>query len=249
MNSKTIALLFAIFSLGGMVIPGLTIAQTAYAQVDVGAIIDEATSILDEEAEEEEVTEDDSNTQTIEQPIDQDIDQEVDQEEENEQDNDNTQAQVADVDQAITQGIVDGDDKAESESESGDAKGKHSSSSSSSGDAENSNEQEAENNADIDQDQEQTVTQTNTANFGDDTATLEAANVAIPIAVPINVEEEEEQPPEDGEDGEDGEATLHCVTTGQAEPNEVEIFLTAEDAAELETVGGLTVVEGSCEER
>jgi hypothetical protein len=135
---------------------------------------------------------DDSNTQTIEQPIEQEIDQEVDQSEENEQDNDNTQTQVGVIAQDIAQGIVDGDDEAKSSSESGkaraDKKG-YARSSATSGDATNANIQLAQNNAVLNQNQQQTVSQSNVANFGDDTAELAAANVAIPIAVPINIDQ------------------------------------------------------------
>ncbi len=213
MNSKTIALLFAMFSLGGMVaIPGLTVVPQAQAQLgdDLGIILlDE-----EEEEEEEEESEDESNTQTIEQPIDQELNQDVNQEQNNEQDNDNTQTQVGRIDQDIAQGIVDGDDEAESESESGDAHAKkHSSasSSSSSGDASNENLQGATNDARLQQLQVQNVDQDNEANFAPQDADLDAANVAIPIAVPINVQDEEEE--EDGEDGEDG-LVLVCERQG-----------------------------------
>lgn len=146
--------------------------------------------------------EDESNAQEIIQEIEQEVDQEVDQSEENEQDNDNTQTQVGAIDQDIAQGIEDGDDTAESSSESGDASGRDSSSSATSGDAENSNEQEAANDAVLTQEQFQEVTQTNEVEFGDDTAILEGTNVAIPIAVPINVQlEEEDQPPVEEPEG------------------------------------------------
>lgn len=45
----------------------------------------------------------------------------------------------------------------------------------------------SENYAELTQDQDQTVDQDNFVEFGDDTADLDAANVAIPIALPINV--------------------------------------------------------------
>src|SRR5918994_1952538 len=130
MNSKTVAFLFAMVSLGGMIaVPGLSTA--AYAQIpDAQSIVDGVLDDVFGDDEEAAATEDESNTQTIEQPIDQDIDQS----EENDQDNDNTQTQVGAIDQDINQGIEDGDDSAKSSSESGDAKKKDSSSSSSSGD-------------------------------------------------------------------------------------------------------------------
>src|SRR5918995_2421329 len=160
MNSKTAALMFALLSLGGMMIPGLSILpQAANAQVDIGGILEDAgVTTNDEEEEDDEEDEEDTTSQDISQPIDQEIDQEVDQEEENDQDNDNDQDQTGVIDQDIAQGIVDGDDKAKSKSESGDAKHK-SSSSSSSGDAADVNAQDAANNAELVQDQDQTVDQ------------------------------------------------------------------------------------------
>jgi hypothetical protein len=213
-NSKMTeaTLLFALLSLGGMVaIPGLslvsttTITQTAYAQgVDgeelANGIIDDVFG-ADEEDEEEADT-----SQTIDQPVTQNLTQAVDQSEDNDQSNDNDQTQTGVIDQDTTQGIEDGDDKAKSKSESGDAK-KYSSSSSESGDAANINAQAAVNNAELNQEQHQDVTQTNTANFGDDEADLDGVNVAVPIAIPISLQEEEiveepkeevQPPPEEG---------------------------------------------------
>ncbi len=58
--------------------------------------------------------------------------------------------------------------------------------------------QDSTNTAAVNPNQEQTVDEDNFAEFGDDTADHDAANVAVPIAVPINVDEEEEEevPPE-----------------------------------------------------
>ena len=207
MKSKTIALLFAMLSLGGMVaIPGLSLAPTtAYAQIPdagdiVGGVLDDVFGAEEEDNGDEEAAAAD-DTQTVEQPIDQETNQDVDQSEDNDQSNDNDQDQTGAISQDIAQGTVDGDDSAKSKSESGDAK-YHSSSSSSSGDAANINDQAAANTADLTQDQDQTVDQDNTATFGDDTADLDAANVAVPIAIPINVDEnqEEEQVEEPEED-------------------------------------------------
>jgi hypothetical protein len=212
-NSKTVALLFALVSLGGMIaIPGLSLAPPpAFAQTipDAGSIVD---GVLDDVFGEEE---DADNTQEINQPLDQDIDQDVDQSEDNDQDNTNTQTQAGAIDQDTIQGIEDGDDdEAESESESGDAEGKYSSSSSSSsGDASNENEQEAENNADLTQDQSQTVDQDNTATFGDDTTDLDGVNVAVPIAVPISLQEEEviEEPDDEVPPPPEEEDAFFCI--------------------------------------
>ena len=222
MNPKTIALLFAMFSLGGMIaIPGLSLAPTtAYAQIpDAGEIV---TGVLDDIfAEEEEEEEAADNSQTIEQPINQDVNQEVDQSQENDQDNTNTQTQTGVIGQDITQGIQDGDDSAESSSESGDAKAdKHGSASSSatSGDAENENQQGATNDARLQQLQVQNVDQDNFVEFGDQNADLDAVNVAIPIAVPINVDDEEEE--EDGvpDDDDDVDLCLFHVSQGEGDP-------------------------------
>lgn len=68
MNSKTLAILFAMFSLGDMIaIPGLSLAQQqpAYAQnLDI-PLLDDLRFVDGEEEEDE------SNSQTIEQSIDQ----------------------------------------------------------------------------------------------------------------------------------------------------------------------------------
>ena len=258
MNSKTIALLFAMFSLGGMIaIPGLSTAPAAYAQVeeeeeDDFDPIGLAQSIIDDvfgtdEEEEEEAAD---NTQTIEQPINQEIDQEVEQEQENDQDNTNTQTQTGVIDQDITQGIQDGDDSAKSSSESGDAEAKkHStaSSSSTSGDAENENQQGATNDARLQQLQVQNVDQDNLAEFAPQNADLAAANVAIPIAVPINVDEDEEEevPPEEPEEPEDD---LIEVCVG-AEGNEQTLEVTAAQALVLAATLPPGQFElGACEE-
>ena len=79
MNSKTLALLLAMFSLGGMIaIPGLSLAQTAYAQdeeeEDDFDPIGLAEGIIDDVLGAEEEEEAADNTQTIEQPIEQEID-------------------------------------------------------------------------------------------------------------------------------------------------------------------------------
>jgi hypothetical protein len=65
MNSKTAALLFAIFSLGGMLLPGLTLAPTAFAQSEEEILVQEEINrdviVQDpeqEDANEEEVDED-----------------------------------------------------------------------------------------------------------------------------------------------------------------------------------------------
>jgi hypothetical protein len=253
MNSKTtVALLFAMVSLGGMIaVPGLS--TTAYAQIpDAGEIVD---GVLDDifGEEEEEETEDADNTQTIEQPIEQETNQEVDQSETNDQDNTNTQTQTGVIDQDIEQGLQDGDDSAESESESGDAKAdKHgtASSSSSSGDASNDNQQGATNDARLQQLQVQNVDQDNFAEFGDDNADLDAANVAIPIAVPVNVDDEEEEVVEPEPDGADDLIPVCIGPSAQGSQQNAETLLVTEEQADFleENLPSGQFERGACEE-
>jgi hypothetical protein len=250
-NPKTGALVFAMLSLGGMVaIPGLslipTTTQTAFAQGVVGGdelangIIDDVLGTDDEEEAD--------TSQTVDQPVTQDTNQAVDQSETNDQHNDNDQTQAGAVDQDIAQGIVDGDDSAKSKSESGDAK-KYSSSSSSSGDAANVNDQAAENNADLTQDQSQAVDQDNTVTFGDDAADLDNVNLAVPIAVPINVDEnqevavEEPEPPVDGEEDtirvctEEGQRNLTLEELRELVEEGIDFFIPAENELCPEIIG------------
>ena len=60
------------------------------------------------------------------------------------------------------------------------------------GDAEDGSNQDATVTATIDPNQEQDVDEDNVGEFGDDTADLDYANVAAPIGIPVNVEEQEE---------------------------------------------------------
>jgi len=93
------------------------------------------------------------------------------------------------------------------------------------GDADDETDQDATNTATINPNQEQDADQTDFNEFGDETADTDQdqrdANIAVPIAIPINVhlieeeEEEEEQPPEE-EPPEDGEGVSFCFTTGVA---------------------------------
>jgi len=192
-NPKTGAtLLFAMLSLGGMVaIPGLSLVPTTTAYAQTSLAEDIVGGVLDDFfGDDEEETAD--NTQTVEQPVTQDTNQDVDQSETNDQSNTNTQTQVGAIGQDIEQGTQDGDDSAKSSSESGDAK-KGSSSSSSSGDSASINNGDAANGANLQQLQVQNVDQNNFAEFGDDSADLDNVNLAVPIAVPINVDENQEE--------------------------------------------------------
>jgi len=220
-KTTTTALILAVFALvGGAIIPAVVPTPAAYAQLsDVGDIVDDSLETVGITEEEEEV--EDSN---IEQPIDQGVGQRlVDQSEENDQDDDNTQIQTGVDDQDTAQGTVDGNDLAESSSESGKAK-KYSSSSSSFSDTENSNEQGAGNDAELNQDEEQDIDQDHAAIFADDTADLDPANVAVPIAIPINVQEELEEVVDD----DNGDNEVVCILN-QGELQLVELTAEVQD--------------------
>jgi hypothetical protein len=105
----------------------------------------------------------------------------------------------------------------------------------SSSDAEDESNQDATNTATEDSNQQQDVDEDNVGEFGDDTADLEDANVAVPLGIPINVLEEvveetltppppspddDELPPEEPSefvafcyDNPDILRTLHCYDT------------------------------------
>ena len=61
--------------------------------------------------------------------------------------------------------------------------------------AEDENDQDAANTGTEDSNQGQIVDQDDVSTFGDDTEDLDAANVAVPLGIPIDVEEEEEEEP------------------------------------------------------
>jgi|ERR687891_102332 hypothetical protein len=71
------------------------------------------------------------------------------------------------------------------------------------GDAEDESNQDATVTANIDPNQEQDVDEDNVGEFGDDTADLDDANVAAPIGIPVNVEEEVEAQEEEEEEEEE----------------------------------------------
>lgn len=236
-TAATTALILAAFALvGGAIIPaGVVPTSAAYAQLsDVDDLVDDTLESVGI-TEEEEV--EDTN---IDQPIDQEVGQEVvDQSEENDQDDDNTQIQTGVDDQDTAQGIVDGNDLAESSSESGDAKKKYSSSSSSFSDAENSNEEGADNDGELNQAQEEDVDQDHASVFGDDTADLDDANVAIPIAIPINVQEVEEVVEEPEPPAEEDTITVCIIGEGEEE-------VTLEELQELVDEGTAFFI-GTCD--
>src|SRR5918911_970595 len=59
------------------------------------------------------------------------------------------------------------------------------------GDALNDNEQGGVNDADLNLDQDVTIDENHASVFGDDTAELDNTNVAEPLGVPVNIQEEE----------------------------------------------------------
>jgi hypothetical protein len=183
-HKQLIIIAAAVTGLIGYALPLNQVAQAQSLAQDIVSRVLGTTGIDNNDEDEEDTTD-----QSIEQPIDQTNNQEIDQSETNDQSNTNTQTQASSVDQDIAQGIRDGDDSTRSSSESGDAK-KHSSSSSESGDAVNANDQEATNNAHVSQQQHQTVTQDNDVEFGDDSAEQNAANIAVPIADPTDIDED-----------------------------------------------------------
>jgi hypothetical protein len=210
--------------------------------------------------------EDQPNTQTIGQPTDQGNDQVLDQSEENDQHDNNTHSQIGASDQDSAQGIVDGDDLSETSSQSGDAKKKYyGSSSSTSGDALNDNEQGGVNDADLNLDQDVTIDENHASVFGDDTAELDNTNVAEPLGVPVNIQEEEsvlveektlaptqtptpptdddnqptEEPPEEDEE-------VFCFESEVLDPSVVLCFENLEDCEVGEDAFGFVISE--CEE-
>jgi hypothetical protein len=205
--TATTALILTIFALvgGAIISAGVASSPEAYAQLsDIGDTVDDTLGTVG--IEEEEVEEDDSSIEQ--QPIDQGVGQEtVDQSEHSDGNSNNIQVQSGLDDQDIAQGIVNSNDLAESSSEFGYAKGKYASFTSSSSDgAEGANEQDADNGGELTHEEDQTVDQDGASIFTDDIAHLNPANVAIPIAVPIHVDEQEEEEPES--------ITPECPTIG-----------------------------------
>lgn len=216
-TTTTTALILAAFALvGGAIITIGVLPTSAYAQLS------EVSDLVDETLESVAITEEEEVEDTnIDQPIDQEAGQEVvNQSEENDQDDDNTQIQTGVDDQDTAQGIVDGNDLAESSSVSGDANKKYSSSSSSFSDTEYSNEQGAGNDGVLNQGQDEDVDQDHAAIFADDNADLDDANVGVPIAVPINLQEQAEEEVEEPEPPvEEDTITVCIIGEGEEEVN------------------------------
>ncbi len=192
--TATTALILTIFALvGGAASSAEIISKPlAYAQLsEIGDTVDDTLETVGIEKEEEEEEEVDSSIEQ--QPMDQSVGQEVvDQSEHSDGNSNNIQVQSGLEDKDIAQEIVNDNDSAESSSEFGYTKGKYASfTSSSSTGAEGANEQDAHNGGELNQEGDQRVDQDDTSVFTDDTADLSPANVATPIAVPVNVQVEE----------------------------------------------------------
>jgi hypothetical protein len=193
--TATTALILTIFALvGGAASSAEIISKPlAYAQLsEIGDTVDDTLETVGIEEEEEEEEEVDSSIEQ--QPMDQSVGQEaVDQSEHSDGNSNNIQVQSGLEDKDIAQEIVNNNDSAESNSEFGYTEGKFASftSSTPSNGAEGVNEQDADNGGELKQKEDQRVDQDDTSIFTDDTADLSPANVATPIAVPVNVQVEE----------------------------------------------------------
>ena len=243
-TTAAIALILAAFALvGGAVIPT---QLAAYAQLSgVSNIVDDTLERAGITEVEEETAAEDSNTeQQIQQPNDQQVRQQLlDQSEESNRNNDNAQTQTGAEDQDSAQGVVDGDDLAESQSESGDAK-KYSTSSFTSGDGVNESPQDAASDGELNHDEHQTVDQHGTTIFGDDAADLDDTNVATPTAIPVNAQEELEEvlPPIDSEE----DTITVCVGRENEEPETLEVTLA--ELAQLSADPDVEFIQvGSCD--
>jgi hypothetical protein len=193
--TATTALILTIFALvGGAASSAEIISKPlAYAQLsEIGDTVDDTLETVGIEEEEEEEEEVDSSIEQ--QPTDQSVGQEaLDQSEHSHGNSNNIQVQSGLEDKDIAQEIVNNNDSAESNSEFGYTEGKFASftSSTPSNGAEGVNEQDADNGGELKQKEDQRVDQDDTSIFTDDTADLSPANVATPIAVPVNVQVEE----------------------------------------------------------
>jgi len=88
--------------------------------------------------------------------------------------------------------------------------------------------------AELNQDQSQILGQDSLGDFGEDNADLDDANVAIPIAVPINVDEEEEEVVEEPDDGvpPPEEDAFFCITVAEG-PACFESLTECQEAADI----------------
>ena len=171
--TATAPLILAIFVLvGGVIISAVVPIPVAYAEIsDVVDTVDDTLERvgITEGIEEEEDT-NNIEQQSIDQENDQELGQEVvDRSEHSDGTNTNIQIKSELDDQDIAQEIVNGNDLGELSSES----------------TQKANEQDVDNGGELNHDEDETVDQDETWIFGDDAVDLDAANIAIPIAIPV----------------------------------------------------------------
>jgi hypothetical protein len=100
-----------------------------------------------------------------------------------------------------------------------------------SSDAEDESNQDATNIAAGDSNQEQDVGEDNISDFGDDTADLDDANVAVPLGIPVNVQvEQQEEPDEVLPPEEQPEFVAFCFERENIDPS-IHCLDTPEDCA------------------
>jgi hypothetical protein len=122
-----------------------------------------------------------------------------------------------------------------------------------SGNAEDESNQDATNTADEDSNQGQDVDQDDTSAFGDDSAELDNANVAIPLGIPIDIDVTEEVPiatPPEEEQPEfvafcfqaEGEPFLLCFSTSEECTGAEEFLLEVTEIMILENCKGFETI-------
>jgi hypothetical protein len=163
--TATAPLILAIFVLvGGAIISAVVPTPVAYAEISdvVDTVDDTLERVGITEGEEEDTN--NIEQQSIDQENDQELGQQVvDRSEHSGGTNTNIQIKSELDDQDIAQEIINGNDLGESSSES----------------TQKANEQDADNGEELNHDEDETWI------FGDDAVELEAANIAIPIAIPV----------------------------------------------------------------
>jgi hypothetical protein len=172
--TATAPLILAIFVLVGGAIISAGAVPTPVAYAEISDVVDTVDDTLERVGITEEVGEEEYTNNIEQQSIDQENDQElgqqvVDRSEHSDGTNTNIQIKSELDDQDIAQEIINGNDLEESSSES----------------TQKANEQDADNGEELNHDEDETVDQDETWIFGDDAVDLEAANIAIPIAIPV----------------------------------------------------------------
>jgi hypothetical protein len=172
--TATAPLILVIFVLVGGAIISAGVVPTPVAYAEISDVVDTVDDTLERVGITEEVGEEEDTNNIEQQSIDQENDQElgqevVDRSEHSDGTNTNIQIKSELDDQDIAQEIVNGNDLGELSSES----------------TQKANEQDADNGGELNHDEDETVDQDETWIFGDDAVDLDAANIAIPIAIPV----------------------------------------------------------------